>query len=69
MEVDGALLGGDEAGDHVEGGGFSGAVGAEEADDFPGFDGDGYAIDDGASAVGFAEVLGGEDGVLGGFGG
>ncbi len=42
---DGADGGVDEAGEHFEGGGFSGTVGAEEADDFAGVDGEGERFD------------------------
>ena len=61
VEANGAGVCGDEAGDHVERGGFASAVGAEEADDFTGLDGDGDAIDDGAPAIGFAKSLGVKD--------
>ena len=48
-----APVGFDDAHDHVEGGGFAGAVGAEQADNLPGFDPDGDAVDDAPAAVGF----------------
>ncbi len=58
VEDDAAGIGTDEADDHVEGGGFAGTVGAEEADDFALFDLDVDAIDDGATIVDFFETFG-----------
>ena len=37
----------DEAGDHLHGGGFAGAVGAEVAGDFAGAGGEGHVVDGG----------------------
>ena len=53
-----AGVGLDDADDHVEGGGFAGAVGAEEADDLSLADFDAHAFDDGAGAIHFDDVVG-----------
>ena len=61
-DSDGAGGGLEDTEDHVDGGGFSGAVGAEEAEDFVGTDLEGEAVDGGGWAVLFAEIGDGEDG-------
>jgi hypothetical protein len=45
-----------EAGEHFDGGGFSGTDGAEEAEDFVEGDLEGEAIDGGERAEGFLEM-------------
>ena len=57
--VDGGLTGGDgdEGGEHADEGGFSGAVGAEESEDFAVVDVEGEGIDGGEVAEAFGEVL------------
>ena len=57
-EVDLAGVGFDDAHDHIESGSFSGTIGAEEANDFALTDFDGSALDDGAGAVFFYDVVG-----------
>ena len=52
-----------EAGEHLDGGGFSGAVGAEEAEDFVGGDLEGEAIDGGERAERFLEMTEDNDGL------
>ena len=62
VAVDEDFAGGrwDEADDHVERRGLAGSVGAEEADDFAGADGDVDAVDDVTFAVGFDVALSGD---------
>ena len=47
----------EEAGQHAHGGGFSGAVGAEEPDDLAFGDGEGDVVDGGGAGVPFCEVF------------
>jgi len=61
IEGDFAGIWPDETDDHIEGGGFAGAIGAEEADNFAGAHGEGDILDDLALAVGFRETLCGEN--------
>ena len=49
-----------DAGEHVKGGGFSGAVRAEQSDDFSLAQADGHVVDNGSSAIAFDEVSGGK---------
>ena len=53
----GTGVGGEEAGEHFHGGAFSGAVGAEEAEDLAFFDLEGDAVDGGNGAETAAEVV------------
>ncbi len=62
VEEDFAGVGLDEADGHVEGGGLTGAVGAEESDDFPFADGEAEAVYDRFAAIDFDEVVGFEQG-------
>ena len=57
------------AADHLHRGGFAGAVGAEQAEGFPGGDAEGDAVDGGDVAIAFGEVLGGDDVLRSGIGG
>lgn len=57
LKIDFAAFGLDEADGHVKGGGFAGAVGAEEADDFSRIEVEGEAVDDRFSVVAFDEVF------------
>ena len=52
-----ALGGGDEAGDDLHEGGFAGAVGAEEADDFAFFGGEADVVEGALLAVVFGDLL------------
>ncbi|GAA4074556.1 hypothetical protein GCM10022248_49040 [Nonomuraea soli] len=49
------MVGGDEAEQHVEGGGLAGAVGAEQADHLAGADGQVEAVDGGDGSETFGE--------------
>src|SRR4051812_43989495 len=60
LEFDGAAVWGDDTDDHVKCGGFARAVGAEQADDFTGGNGDGNAVHHAAAAVLFDEAFGAE---------
>ena len=51
LEADATVIRAHKAGDHVEGGGFSGAIWSEEADDFSRFDSESDFIDDAAAAI------------------
>ena len=62
VETNRAGVRGDQAGDHVERGGLASAVRAEQADDFPGLDGDGNPVHHGAAVVGLAKSVSEEDG-------
>ena len=55
-EENAAGIGLDQAGDHIEAGGFAGAVGAEQAHDLALFHFDRHALDDRAFAVFFDQV-------------
>ncbi len=61
VEHDLAAVGDDHSHDHAEGGGFAGAVAAEEADDFAVSDFKGDLVNDGASGVAFDQVGGFEE--------
>ena len=52
-----AVVGLEEAGDDLDGGGLAGAVGADVADDFAGTDGEVDVVDGGEAAVAFARGL------------
>jgi len=52
-----AGVGPDEAGEHLHRGGFAGAVGAEETEDFAAVDGEADAVDGALGAVGFNEAF------------
>ena len=58
LEVDLPGGGADQAGDHVEGGGLAGAVGAEETEDLAAVDGHVDALDDAAPLVFLDQVAG-----------
>src|SRR3546814_3261655 len=60
VEHDLALVGRDQADDHVEAGGLAGAVGAEQADDFARVQGQAEVAHDLARAVALAQSLGDE---------
>jgi len=62
VDADHALVGADQADDHVEAGGLAGAVGAEQADDLPAVDAHADVADDLAALVALGEVLCGERG-------
>ena len=55
LKADAAVVWADEASDHVEGGGFTGTVWSEEADDFAGVDAQADFIDDLPTAIRFLE--------------
>ena len=59
LVVDKEISGGgrNEAEEGADGGGFAGAVGAEEAEDFTFFDGEGEVADDGSAVEGHLEVF------------
>ena len=52
----------DETGNHVEGGGFTGAIGSQQTNDFAGSNREAYAFHDRAPAVDLAETVYLEDG-------
>ena len=56
QEFDGAGVGADEAGEHADGGGFAGAVGAEEAEEGASWDGEGEAVDGGFAVIFLAKI-------------
>ena len=58
FEKDGAGGGTDDAGDGAQGGGFAGAVGADEGDDAAFGDGDAEVTDGSDGAVGDFQVFG-----------
>ena len=60
----GAGGGGDEAEEDFDGGGFAGAVGAEEGDDFAGAEGEVEAVEGSGGAVVLGDVGEGGDGLL-----
>ena len=60
FEADLALIGADEADDHVKGGGLAGAVGTEQSDGFAAADVDRHILNDGTFLVGLADGLGGQ---------
>jgi len=62
VEVDPAVLGSDQADDHLESRRLAGPVSSQEPDDFAGLDTDIDAGDDQAPAVAFGEFLGAEHG-------
>ncbi len=69
-DVDGAAIGVDDVDDHPHGGGFAGAVGADEAVDGALGDSEGDVVDGGGGAEGFAHVeeldgIHGEDRITG----
>src|SRR5690606_19994599 len=58
VDLDGAVVGRDEADDHVERGGLARAVGAEQADDFALVEAEREVADDGAPAIALAQPAG-----------
>ena len=56
-EEDLALGGLDHADDHLDGGGFAGAIGAEVAEHFAFFEGEADIPDGGDAAIAFGDVL------------
>ena len=58
IELDAAGIGRHQADDHVETGGLAGAVGAEQADDLAGVEGQREIVDDFARPVALAQSLG-----------
>ena len=60
LEPDRALIRPDDPDDHVEGGGLAGAVRAEQADDLPGLNGDGDAVDHAALAIFLHQLVRGQ---------
>ena len=61
-EGDGAGIGAGDADHHADGGGFAGAVGAEEAEHLAGFDRKGQALDGDLFVVQLADVVEFDDG-------
>ena len=59
-DLDAAGGGGEEAGEHLDGGGFTGAVGAEEAEELTGRDGEVDVLNGGEVAETAGEVGGGD---------
>jgi hypothetical protein len=55
VQIDRAVVGGDQAGDHVEAGGLAGAVGAQQARDLAALQAQGDALDDRAVAERLAD--------------
>lgn len=54
----GAAVGAGEGGEDLDGGGFAGAVGAEQSEGLAGFDGDGHAVEGGdITGVGLDQVV------------
>lgn len=66
VENDPSLCGTDDTNDHIKGGGFSGAVGTEKANNLTGVDLNVDTVDDVALIVGFDKAVGTEDGVSSG---
>ena len=60
VELDIAAVGADEAGDDVEAGGFTRAVGAEQGDGFAALDREADVAQHGALFIALGEMLGGE---------
>ncbi len=60
--LDGAGGGREEAGEHLDGGGFAGAVGAEEAEELAGGDGEIDVLNGGEIAETTGEACGGDGG-------
>ena len=58
--LDGAAGGREQAGEHLDGGGFAGAVGAEEAEELAGLDGEVDVVDGGEVAETAGEARGGD---------
>src|SRR5207249_8474605 len=61
LEFNRTAIGAHHADDHVEGGGFAGAIGPEQADDFSAANLYTYTINDAALAIFFDQVFGGEE--------
>ena len=61
-DANGAVLRRDQRGEDAEEGGFAGAIGAEEGEDFAGVDVEGEIGEGGALAVGMGEVGDGDGG-------
>ena len=57
LEKDAAFVGTQHAGDDFDGGGFSGAVGTEEANDFPGSHAEADVLNGGDGAKASVEML------------
>ncbi len=58
VDADHALVGLDQADDHVEAGGLAGTVRTEQADDLPAIDGHADVADDLPAFIAFGQVLG-----------
>ena len=58
--LDGARGGCEEAGEHLDGGGFAGAVGTEKAEELAGLDGKIDVVDCGESVEGASKRVGGD---------
>ena len=61
-DLDGAGGGGEQAGEHLDGGGFACAVGAEEAEELAGSDGEVDVLNGGEFAETAGEACGGNGG-------
>jgi hypothetical protein len=61
-DLNGAGGGGEQAGEHLDGGGFAGSVGAEEAEELAGFDREIEVVDGGEGVKGTRESVGSDGG-------